>query len=197
MTEYRLAVFGAGVTGKSTLTIRFAEGRILTEYDPMIDETYKRAIAIDNERVELNILDVSGQNDFAPLLAQCMREANGFIIVYAIDDRVSFEEVERLHREFLRVRGEKNVPVVICGNKCDLEVKRVVSKAEGEELAERLNAKFFETSALTNLHVEDAFRTLVREIRKLEPPSQPSKKNESTSEKKGRQRGRRNGCLPS
>ena len=72
----------------------------------------------------------------------------------------------------------KNVPVVSRVNKCDLGDKRVVSKAEGEELAQRLNAKFFETSGLTNLHIEDAFRTLVLEIRQLESASQPLEKQD-------------------
>ena len=72
----------------------------------------------------------------------------------------------------------KNVPVVIRVNKCDLGDKRVVSKIEGKELAQRLNAKFFETSAFTNLHIEDAFRTLVLEIRQLESASQPLEKQD-------------------
>jgi GTPase SAR1 family protein len=95
-----------------------------------------------------------------------MRQGKGFIIVYAIDDRASFEEVEVFHRDLTRTKGTSNVPVVICGNKCDLEDKRVVSKTEGEELAAKLQATFFETSALANINIENAFRALVKETRK-------------------------------
>ena len=193
MTDYKLVVFGAGAVGKSALTIQFVQGYFITDYDPTIEDCYKRALAIDNENVQLDILDTAGQDDFAPMRTQYMRQGKGFIIVYAIDDRASFEEVEVFHRDLLRTKGATNVPVVICGNKCDLEDKRVVSKTEGEELADRLKAKFFETSALANLHIEDAFRTVVREIRKSQgdASSQTSEKKDSTSGKKKGKGGRK------
>jgi small GTP-binding protein len=119
----------------------------------------------------LDILDTAGQDDFAPMRTSYMRQGKGFIIVYAIDDRASFEEVEEFHRDLVRTKGTSKVPVVICGNKCDLEEKRVVSKAEGEELAAKLTSIFFETSALANINIDNAFKTLVKEIRKQSAPS--------------------------
>ena len=182
MTYYTLAVFGAGAVGKSALIIQFVQGHFITDDDPTIEDLYKHALAIDNENVELDIIDTPSYDDLCALRAQYMRQGKGFIIVYAINDRASFEEVEVFHRDLLERRGTTNVPVVICGNKCDLEDERLVSKWEGEELAQRLNAKFFETSALANIHIEDVFRTLVLEIRQSESESQPSKKK---SEHKG------------
>jgi GTPase SAR1 family protein len=105
-----------------------------------------------------------------------MRKGDGFIIVYAIDDRASFEAVEMFHRDIIETKGTPHVPVVICGNKCDLETKRVVSKAEGEELAGKLSAIFFETSALKKINIKTAFRALVQEIRK--PGSSSAAKEE-------------------
>ena len=185
MTYYTLAVFGTKAVGKSALIIQFVQGYFITDGDPTIEDLYTHALAIDNENVELDIIDTPSYDDLCALRAQYMRQGKGFIIVYAINDRASFEEVEVFHRDLLERRGTTNVPVVICGNKCDLEDERLVSKWEGEELAQRLNAKFFETSASVNLNVEDAFRTVVREIRK----------STASSGKKGGKKGGRKRCV--
>lgn len=165
MGDCKIVVFGAGAVGKSALTIQFVQGYFITDYDPTIEDAYKRVLNVDGDNVQLDILDTAGQDDFAPMRTSYMRQGKGFIIVYAIDDRASFEEVEVFHRDLTRVKGANNVPVVICGNKCDLEDKRVVTKAEGEELANKLNATFFETSALANINIENAFSALVKKIR--------------------------------
>jgi small GTP-binding protein len=174
MGDCKIVVFGAGAVGKSALTIQFVQGYFITDYDPTIEDSYKRVLAVDNENVQLDILDTAGQDDFAPMRTSYMRQGKGFIIVYAIDDRASFEEVEVFHRDLTRTKGTSNVPVVICGNKCDLEEKRVVSKAEGEELASKLSAIFFETSALANINIENAFKALVKETKKQGAPSASS-----------------------
>ena len=69
-----------------------------------------------------------------------IRQGKGFIIGYAVDDRSSFKEVEEFYNDIIRTKGSSNVPIVICGNKCDLEDRRVISKVEGEELANRFFA---------------------------------------------------------
>jgi small GTP-binding protein len=118
---------------------------------------------VDNENFQLDILDTAGRDAFRSMYVSSMHQSMGFIIVYAIEDRVSFEEVEVLHLDLMGIKGTAEIPVVICGNKCDLaENNRVVSKEEGEELASKLSAIFFETSVLANINVENAFAALVK-----------------------------------
>ncbi|KAH0791216.1 small GTP-binding protein [Histomonas meleagridis] len=192
MTDCKVVVFGAGAVGKSALTIQFVQGYFITDYDPTIEDSYKRVLLVDNENVQLDILDTAGQDDFAPMRTSYMRQGKGFIIVYAIDDRASFEEAEAFHRDLTRTKGTPNVPVVLCGNKCDLEDKRVVSKTEGEELANKLHAKFFETSALANINIENAFTELVKEIRKQNAPANNESNAKEGNEKKHRKGSRCN-----
>ena len=185
MSDYKIVVFGAGAVGKSALTVQFVQGYFVPDYDPTIEDSYKRVIDVDSQNVHLDILDTAGQDDFAPMRTGYMRQGKGFIIVYAIDDRASFEEVEVFHRDLIRTKGTAGIPIVICGNKCDLEEKRVVSKTEGEEMADRLGAIFLETSALANINVDDAFKTLVREIKKRDAPKEkPVESKETTKPKK-------------
>lgn len=191
MSECKVVVFGAGAVGKSALTIQFVQGYFITDYDPTIEDSYKRVLLVDNENVQLDILDTAGQDDFAPMRTSYMRQGKGFIIVYAIDDRASFEEVEVFYHELIRTKGTNKVPIVICGNKCDLEEKRVVGKTEGEELAKKLNSMFYETSALSNINIEDAFVSLVKEIRS----SGDSKDNKSYDKKSEKEKSKKkSGC---
>ncbi|EAY19156.1 small GTP-binding protein, putative [Trichomonas vaginalis G3] len=179
MAEYKIVVFGAGAVGKSALTIQFVQGQFITDYDPTIEDAYKRPLNVDGESVQLDITDTAGQDDFAAMRTSYMRQGKGFILVYAIDDRASFEEIESLHRELVRTKSTSNIPCVICGNKCDLEERRIISRAEGEELAAKLKCKFYETSALTNTNIHETFLTLVKEImaeNKPAPAPEPPKK---------------------
>jgi small GTP-binding protein len=164
MDESKIVVLGPGGVGKSALTIQFVQSFFIPEYYPPVEENYKRVLQVDDDSFRLDILDTGGSDGFSPIYTSYMRQAKGFIIVYAIDDRGSFEEVEAFHRDLVRTRGTNMVPIVVCGNKCDLEAKRVVSRREGEELADRLSAAFLETSALANINVENAFREVVRSV---------------------------------
>jgi small GTP-binding protein len=193
MGDCKIVVFGAGAVGKSALTIQFVQGYFITDYDPTIEDSYKRVLQVDNDNVQLDILDTAGQDDFAPMRTSYMRQGKGFIIVYAIDDRASFEEVEVFHRDLVRTKGTNSVPTVICGNKCDLEEKRVVSKTEGEELATKLSATFFETSALANINIENAFKDVVKQVRKSGAPAASSGDGGKAAD--GEKKKKKGGCL--
>ena len=172
MVDCKIVVFGSGGVGKSALTIQFVQGYFITDYDPTIEDSYKRVLLVDNENIQLDILDTAGQADFAPMRVSYMRQGKGFIIVYAVDDRSSFEEVEEFYNDLIRTKGTSNVPIVICGNKCDLEDKRVISKTEGEDLANKFNALFFETLVLYNTNIEQTFVALVRKIKQDSLPKE-------------------------
>lgn len=69
-------------------------------------------------------------------------------------------------QQILRVKDKDYFPIIVVGNKCDLEAERQVSKQEGEALARNFGCKFIETSAKSRLNVDNAFYDIVREIRR-------------------------------
>ncbi|KAF4081250.1 hypothetical protein AMELA_G00159200 [Ameiurus melas] len=117
MTEYKLVVVGAGGVGKSALTIQLIQNHFVDEYDPTIEDSYRKQVDIHHYREQIK-----------------------------------------------RVKDSEDVPMVLVGNKCDLP-SRTVDTKQAQDLARSYGIPFIETSAKTRQRVEDAFYTLVREIR--------------------------------
>jgi GTPase KRas protein len=166
MTEYKLVIVGGGGVGKSALTIQLIQNHFIDEYDPTIEDSYRKQVTIDEETCLLDILDTAGQEEYSAMRDQYMRTGQGFALVYAITSRSSFDEISSFRDQILRVKDKDKVPMVLVGNKCDLESERQVTTSEGQELAKTFGCPFFESSAKTRVNVEESFYGLVREIRK-------------------------------
>eukprot|EP01103_Thecamoeba_quadrilineata_P005864 TRINITY_DN15615_c0_g1_i1.p1 TRINITY_DN15615_c0_g1~~TRINITY_DN15615_c0_g1_i1.p1 ORF type:complete len:189 (-),score=48.07 TRINITY_DN15615_c0_g1_i1:84-650(-) len=165
-TEYKLVIVGGGGVGKSALTIQFIQNHFIDEYDPTIEDSYRKQVTIDNETCMMDILDTAGQEEYSAMRDQYMRTGRGFLCVYSVTSRTSFDEVAILREQILRVKDLDQVPLVVCGNKADLESQRQVTKTEGVDLAKSFGCPFFETSAKARINVEEVWFELVREIRK-------------------------------
>ena len=110
-------------------------------------------------------------------------ESQGFILVYSVTSRSSFEDLEDFHRSIRRVKQDNPI-LVLVGNKCDGTQDREVSKADGAALARQYGCEFIETSAKTTQNVERLFINLVRSLRetkdtKQEPPQSVKKAKKS------------------
>jgi len=176
--EYKLVIVGGGGVGKSALTIQLIQNHFIDEYDPTIEDSYRKQVTIDSQSCLLDILDTAGQEEYSAMRDQYMRTGQGFILTYTITSRQSFDEVcSQFKEQILRVKDADKVPMVLCGNKCDLENERQVTKSEAEAVAKSWQCPFYETSALARINVEEAFYDLVREIRKEQQVSGPTKKS--------------------
>ena len=138
----------------------------ITEYDPTIEDSYRKQVTIDDETCLLDILDTAGQEEYSAMRDQYMRTGEGFLLIYAITSRSSFDELNTFKEQIVRVKDKDNVPMVVCGNKCDLEEERQVSAQEGQDLGKSYSCPFMETSAKARINVEESFYQLVREIKK-------------------------------
>mmetsp|Transcript_34765 Transcript_34765/g.87422 ORF Transcript_34765/g.87422 Transcript_34765/m.87422 type:complete len:194 (-) Transcript_34765:152-733(-) len=162
---YRVVLVGEGGVGKSCLTIQFISERFVEEYDPTMEDSYRKQVTVDEEECLLDIFDTAGQEDFSAVRDQYMRTGDGFLCVFSIVLEPSFNKVQDFYDHILRVKDLDKVPFILVGNKCDLESERQVSKEEAEQLARKLDCKLFETSAKTRHNVTEVFHELVREIK--------------------------------
>ena len=149
---------------KSCLVIQYVQNHFCDEYDPTIEDPYRKQILLNNESVFLDILDCAGEEEFSFLRDQWISTLQVVILTFSITDRLSFEELERyyLPQHVLRNKQgkeqNKDFLILLIGNKCDLEHQRVVNPLEGQSLAAKHGWKYFETSAKMRVNVDEIFR---------------------------------------
>jgi len=172
--EHKLVVLGEGGVGKSTLSVQFVKNQFVTEYNPTIEECYRKQVTIDGATCMLDILDTAGQEEFSALRHQYVRQGQGFLIVYSITDKLSFERLQHFYSNIYRVKEDEipkgfKIPIMIVGNKCDMEEHRVVTTEQGQEFARSVGCLFIEASAKTRVGVEEAYFNLVKKMREVSP----------------------------
>ena len=132
-------------------------------------------VVIDGETCLLDILDTAGQEEYSAMRDQYMRTGEGFLIVFAVNNAKSFEDITQYREQIKRVKDAEEEPMVMVGNKCDLPTRSIDMAQVAENCRQVLKLMikardaalnygipFVETSAKTRMGVDDAFYTLVR-----------------------------------
>ncbi|CAJ0830689.1 14084_t:CDS:10 [Entrophospora sp. SA101] len=158
--SYKLVVLGDINVGKTAFTIQTSDSTTVV--------SYKKQVVIDDQLCVLDVLEAAGQEEHTPLCDQWIRDGEGFLLVYSISSHSTFEQVERLRDQIVRIKGSKKIPLILVGNKCGEHVEQEISKEEGMNMAKRLGCEFFESSAKTSINIERPFYTVVQMIRQKE-----------------------------
>ncbi|XP_070622788.1 ras-related and estrogen-regulated growth inhibitor-like protein [Erythrolamprus reginae] len=155
--EANVLVTGAEKVGKSALTVRFLTRRFIGEYGN-IESIYNHNMKMAGRSASFSIWDSAcpqASNIQSYLNETKLHWADAFVIVYSICDRASFAFARRqLHwlRRSKRRNESGKTPIVLVGNKRDLEHRRAVSSEEGRLLALSTNSGFFEISTAETYH---------------------------------------------
>ncbi|KAI1779266.1 ras family-domain-containing protein [Hypoxylon cercidicola] len=162
--EFHVVVLGAGGVGKSCLTAQFVHNEWIESYDPTIEDSYRTQVGVDGRQVLLEILDTAGTEQFVAMRDLYMKTGQGFLLVFSITSTSSLAELAGLRDEIIRIKDDENVPIVICGNKADLEDQRSVPRTKGFQISQRWGAPYYEASARTKTNVEEVFIDLCRQM---------------------------------
>nr|CAH7744143.1 unnamed protein product [Callosobruchus chinensis] len=119
---YKLVIVGGGGVGKSAITLQFIQSYFVTDYDPTIEDSYTKQCVIDDIPAKLDILDTAGQEEFSAMREQYMRSGEGFLLVFSVTERSSFDEIYKFHRQILRVKDRDEFPMLMVGNKVGITI---------------------------------------------------------------------------
>jgi len=165
MDQWRVTVLGDGNVGKTALAVQFTMNAFVETYDPTIEDSYRKQIVVDDRMCFIEVIDTAGQEEYATLRDQWVREGQGFVLVYSIDSRKTFERVHVFHQSMMRVKRGVPPIFILVANKTDRVQDRVVSEQEGMALARLWGCEYVETSAKTASRVDEAFTNLIRTLR--------------------------------
>ncbi len=110
------------------------------------------------------ILDTAGQDDYQTMLDSWIASADGFILVYSIDDKESFDVLKAKYDRIIKNKAGEKPSIIMVGNKCDLIDKRKVSQEEAEQKAKTWKINFLEVSALEKINVKETFLVVAKEL---------------------------------
>ncbi|KAL7341788.1 GTP-binding protein, SEC4 [Rhodotorula toruloides] len=160
-----MLLIGDSGVGKSCLLLRFCDDAWTPSFITTIGIDFKiRTIELEGKRIKLQIWDTAGQERFRTITTAYYRGAMGILLVYDVTDERSFNNIRTWHQN-VEQHASEGVNKILIGNKCDWTDKKVISEQQGQELADELGLRFLETSAKSNINVEQAFFALASDIK--------------------------------
>ncbi|KAH8507739.1 hypothetical protein H0E87_010046 [Populus deltoides] len=161
---FKLVLIGDSAVGKSQILARFARNEFSLDSKATIGVEFQtRTLVIDHKSVKAQLWDTAGQERYRAVTSAYYRGAVGAMLVYDITKRQTFDHIPRWLEE-LRSHANKNIVIILIGNKSDLEDQRAVPTEDVNEFAQKEGLFFLETSALQATNVESAFMTVLTEI---------------------------------
>ncbi|EDV26678.1 Ras-related protein Ral-a [Trichoplax sp. H2] len=161
---HKIIMVGTGGVGKSALTLQFMYDEFVEDYEPTKADSYRKKVVLDGVECQIDILDTAGQEDYAAIRDNYFRSGEGFLCVFSVAERESFQATAELREQILRVKADERIPILLVGNKCDLEDRQVTAE-ECQSKANEWRISYVETSAKTKLNVDKVFYDLLREIK--------------------------------
>ena len=175
-TRHRLVMLGAGNVGKSAIVSRFLNGSFPETYKPTVEDLHCRDFNVAGKVVKVDIMDTAGDRSFPAMRRLSISTGHGFILVFAMNCRKSFEEIKQLWEEIKELRSNyQDLPCVIVGNKTDLTGRQVtLDDVHHWALPEEKISVYVEASAKDNSGIASIFQKLLEQAnipqqRQIEP----------------------------
>ena len=129
-----------------------------------IEDRFKIDKVIENKSYKIEILDTNGEDDYQQMLDMWISFGEGFLLVFSINDKYSFDFIQKKRERIIKGKHGERSPMILVGNKVDLENNRKVSTEEAKKLAESWGIEYIETSVKANINCNEAFEKLVVQI---------------------------------
>ena len=156
-----ILIIGDTMSGKTCLLDNYFGLNNMLKYATIGTEyRIKKINSSDNVNYSLKIWDSSGAERYRSLVLNLLKNMKGIILVYSIDNKNTFNNIKNWINSINDYIDISKTPIILVGNKKDLENERIISEEEGRKIAEDYNFKFYETSAKTGENVNEIFQKL-------------------------------------
>ncbi|XP_009878401.1 PREDICTED: ras-related protein Rab-37 [Charadrius vociferus] len=167
---------GDSGVGKTSLLVQFDQGKFIPgSFSATVGIGFtNKVVAVDGVKVKLQIWDTAGQERFRSVTHAYYRDAQALLLLYDITSKMSFDNIRAWLTE-IHEYAQKDVVIMLLGNKADVSSERAVRTEDGASLAREYGVPFMETSAKTGMNVELAFLAIAKEVkqRAVQPSDEP------------------------
>lgn len=165
---YKVIVIGDPAVGKTSLLTNFATNQFEEKYLPTVGVSIlKEVIELEDLDAKINLMfwDIAGQPQFYMLHRPYFNGADGIFLVFDMTRTSTFSNINNWYSSAVKY-GLSGVPRILIGNKVDLKEEKKIIKPMADHLSEKLNAPYFETSALTGENVKPVFHKIAELVYK-------------------------------
>jgi len=159
--EYQIAVIGSSNVGKSAIVQQFINRTYTEIYEPTIEDKYIKYIEINEKLYGVEIIDLSGQDEYEYLRELYMCKANGFLVVYSLNDTNSILLAQNFYHQIMRAKDKSEIEVVLVGNKIDLFHDITEVNQDISSFATKYDISTFYVSAKLNINIDTVFMHLI------------------------------------
>ena len=161
---FKLILVGDSYVGKTNILSKYIKNEFNQNTKSTVGVEFgTKILKIEDKIIKAQVWDTAGQERYKSITSTYYKGAKGAFIVYDITNRETFESVDKWIQD-LNMNSDKNVTLLLIGNKKDLVDKRDVTKEEGEEKAKSFGLAFLETSALTGENIDKVFDYMLKEV---------------------------------
>jgi len=163
---FKVVLVGDSFVGKTNIMSKYLKNEFHEDSKATVGVEFgSRQFNIEGHVIKAQIWDTAGQERYKAITSAYYKGAKGAFIVYDITRKESFENVTKW-AEQLKASADKNLTIIIIGNKIDLEDQRQVKTEEGQNKSNELESAFIETSASSGTNLDKAFEMMINEVYK-------------------------------
>jgi small GTP-binding protein len=185
---YKILLLGDSSVGKTCFLMRYTDNTYQEIHMSTIgiDNKFKDVELEDGKKVKIQIWDTAGQDRFRSITRNYYKGANGIVLIFDVTNKKSYENVKNWVKQ-IKEEVSSRVTIILVANKIDDVNHRIVTKEEGEKIANECGLMFFECSAKTGENIEHAFNELVKKT--VENYSKVGQGGEKLKKKKNSKKG--------
>ena len=180
--KINLMALGNNEVGKTSFILRYIENSFHNVYLTTVGIDFQiKFITLPNKKsYKIYFYDTAGQEKFKTLSFNVVKYSDGIILIYDITNKLTFDSIPEWIESINNIK-DKDFPIILVGNKCDLENKREVPTEDGENLAKKYGISFFEVSNKTGNNIQECCQDLIDKIIKRKEQFQKTDSNSKLS----------------
>ena len=160
----KIMTLGNTKVGKTNFILKYTEDKFEESHISTIGLDFKiKKVEINNKHYQLLLFDTAGQERYKSIALNIIKDAHGILLMYDITDKTTFDSIPDWIQSIKDLKGD-DFPLILLGNKIDLEEERNISKEEGQKFADKIGIQFFETSNKNGINIQEAGLALIKKI---------------------------------